>query len=105
MSEATARTGEPDEYDGWHMPCRLGHTRVYTHREYQSNAAQTIASVPDTVAHLLCTSSPNSASRAICGAEPSDIYWYGTGDQDELDTAKVLALCPDCHKAVKPAST
>lgn len=80
---------------GSHNPCRVPHTRVYKRSEANDEI--------EDVSHLLCLTSPNTAGRAICGAEPhwDDMMWLGTGTQTEMDQVKVLPLCSDCRDAVK----
>jgi hypothetical protein len=58
-------------------------------------------------AHIICYGSGGYAyASAVCGVSPDwPEAWYGTGSQDELDTARDLLLCPNCVESLKVADT
>lgn len=51
--------------------------------------------------HLLAPQhSPNTTESALCGRSPGfGDFWWGTGSQDEYDTAKQQELCSQCTHA------
>lgn len=50
------------------------------------------------VTHLLDElASPNEPSSAVCGRTPWPDVWFGTGSQDEYDTALTLPVCVTCR--------
>lgn len=58
------------------------------------------------VAHVLApNASPNDyGSRALCGREPDIIKldsWWGTGSQDEYETARIMRMCIGCASALR----
>ncbi|MEU3052227.1 hypothetical protein [Streptomyces griseus] len=56
-----------------------------------------------TVAHeLQFGESPNDrAAQALCGRTSWPGYWFGTGDQDEYDTAAAMPLCVACASVLR----
>lgn len=90
-----------------HFPCRVPHTRVYAY------ILDGDSMEPDVYSHVICSVSARSvwgnslAGPAICGEWPPDDCpdWYGTGDQEELDTARDLPLCPKCLTNVNTSRT
>lgn len=83
-----------------HGRCTDAHSRLYTTVNTSPPGApyDDDGWTNDDVAHIKCGGLISDAGPAVCGVWPpdDDPTWYGTGTQDELDTAKVLPLCREC---------